>query len=187
MQLPIQQIRVEWNTPLFKQAWQLYTETFPQNERRDLETHEFLMKNTPTFHCEVLLQNKQFSGLLFWWKFEQLSFIEHFAILPTLRNQGIGQIVLQNFITATKTPIILEVEPAHNSAQKKRITFYERLGFQLNKFPYLQPPYRKEDGFTPLHLMSYPQILSEEFFDDFKSEYLPQIYKNHFQAESLKN
>ncbi len=181
MQLPIQKIRVEWDTPLFKKAWQLYTETFPKNERRDLEIHEFLMKNTPAFHCEVLLQNKQFLGLLFWWKFEQLSFIEHFAISPTLRNKGIGQIVLQNFITETKIPIILEVEPAHNSAQKKRIAFYERLGFHLNKFHYQQPPYRKEDGFTPLRLMSYPQVLSQQNFDNFKSEYLPQIYWDYFQ------
>lgn len=62
-------------------------------------------------------------------------------------------------------PVILEAEPPElNETARRRVAFYERLGYKLNPHEYYQPPYKL--GGKPLRLviMSAPNALSEEEF-----------------------
>lgn len=47
---------------------------------------------------------------------------------------------------------------------KQRICFYERLGFHVNPFEYVQPPLHKGQDDLSLKIMSYPKLLTNEGF-----------------------
>lgn len=169
-------------TPLFEKAWQLYESAFPTNERREQASQEALLAASTNYHCEAILSEEQFIGILFWWEFDELRFIEHFAIMPHLRNRGIGENTLKQFVTEKNTPVILETELPSNIIQQKRIKFYQRLGFHVNKLTYTQPPYRKEDSPTPLLLLSHPSLLSSAIYDYFSSSCMPVIYAQYYSS-----
>lgn len=60
-------------------------------------------------------------------------------------------------VPSPRPKIVLEVEPPEGSLAKKRIRFYKRMGFHLNGYHYVQPPYRLGEHPVPLKLMSYPK------------------------------
>ena len=93
-------------------------------------------------------------GLLTTWHFEEFIYIEHFAIDPSLRSQGYGSEALKAFIKEQCKPIILEAEPPTDELSIRRIHFYERSGFVLHDYPYMQPAYTEDSHSVELRLMS---------------------------------
>ncbi|MDW5291036.1 hypothetical protein [Formosa sp. PL04] len=63
------------------EVWKLYENTFPLNERRNIEGQTHILKLN-NYHCESIHQNEKFIGLIFWWNFDSLRYIEHLAIIP---------------------------------------------------------------------------------------------------------
>ena len=63
------------------------------------------------------------------WKFEDFAFIEHFAVNPFYRNQGLGSLILHEILNLLQCQICLEVELPKTDFAKRRIGFYERNGF----------------------------------------------------------
>lgn len=163
------------NQPWFDSAWALYKEAFPLDERRLLKRQTAIMSH-PNYHFEVILEDDCFLGLFFWWGFENLRFLEHFAIVPECRQEGYGERVLETFIQNDSRPVILEVEPPGNEIQQRRIQFYERIGFVLNHHYYEQPVY--QEGALPLQLllMSYPKGVSKDEVAGFVKDFHPIIY-----------
>ena len=104
-------------------------------------------------HPEGTLNTKQALGLLTTWHFDEFTYIEHFAIDPTLRSQGYGSMVMRIFIRQQEKPIILEAEPPTDDITRRRIRFYERLGLTLCDLPYLQPAYTEDSQPVELRLM----------------------------------
>ena len=62
-------------------------------------------------------------------------------------------------------PVILEAEPPElNETARRRVAFYERLGFNLNPHEYYQPPYKPVGRPVRLVIMSAPKALTDEEF-----------------------
>ena len=156
--------------PLFSKAWNLYKKSFPPEERRQFRTQRKIMDN-PLYHFEIIADNDEFIGFILWWNFENIRYIEHLAILPQLRGKGYGQQILKRFTSKSDTPILLEVEHPDTEINKRRIGFYQHIGFVINEYEYKQPPFKKHGNYVPLLLMTYPTILSKEDIQFFCQQY----------------
>ncbi|MCM1066740.1 MAG: GNAT family N-acetyltransferase [Muribaculaceae bacterium] len=139
----------------------LYIDAFPEEERRPWSTmllapHERL--RGPYLHQLLLAKgcSDTFAGLVTTWHFDHFNYIEHFATMPALRGAGVGSYTLQSLIQGFDTPWVLEVErpAADNPMAARRIAFYERNGFHLLDYDYIQPPYAPGLPEVPLLLMS---------------------------------
>ena len=155
--------------PLFQAVWNVYGNSFPSYEKRTLIQQKKLFRKKE-YSLFAVLEMRKFLGFLNTWDFDSFLFIEHFAVKEELRGKGIGTKILQNFIQKQKKhrkDIILETErPNVNFAAKKRIVFYERLGFRLCLENYMQPPYSTKKKPVPLFLMQHgKKILSDEFIE----------------------
>ena len=140
----------------FNEIWELYESSFPPDERRDLE------KQIKIFHEEAytfyaVYANGLFIGIMAIWNLGKFVFIEHLAVKEKLRGRGFGAGLLKDFITQRNKKIVLEVDRPNTRAAKRRIKFYEKQGFKLNKYNYIQPPYNKDKNSVPLVLMTYPK------------------------------
>jgi ribosomal protein S18 acetylase RimI-like enzyme len=92
-------------------------------------------------------------GLLTTWTFDSFTYIEHFALSPEVRGRGYGSEALAMLIARTEQPLILEAEPPTDELTRRRIGFYERSGFTLYDYPYVQPAYTADSQPVPLCLM----------------------------------
>ncbi|MCI8448180.1 MAG: hypothetical protein HFH30_07230, partial [Eubacterium sp.] len=72
--------------------------------------------------------------------------------------------------------ICLEVELPENDLAKRRIRFYERNGFFLNQYPYVQPSISKGRSPIPLLIMTSGQPVSEKIFQEIKSTLYEYVY-----------
>ena len=82
---------------------------------------------------------------------------------PLSRGLGIGTKLVQDILSeAGNHPVILEVEPPVDKVTKRRVGFYERLGFVLNLYPHYQPPLNLTTDMVELKIMSSFKALEEE-------------------------
>jgi ribosomal protein S18 acetylase RimI-like enzyme len=161
--------------PLFPQAWILYKKSFPPEERRQLRTQKKIM-NHPLYRFEVITEKNQLTGIILWWNFDDVRYIEHIATSPRIRGKGYGLHLLNRFISESAIPVILEVEYPVSEINKRRIAFYQRTGFVCNPHPYRQPPYKKGGASIPMMLMSYPNALTASETTLFCKKYHSIIY-----------
>ena len=117
---------------------------------------------------------------------DDFCFVEHLAVSSGIRGGGLGGRFLDDFLQEHPR-VILEVEPPESDIARRRIGFYERHGFFLNRYPYEQPPLRKECGYFPLLLMSSAAPLSEEAFLKVKEEdvYKRQVFEKEYDNSKL--
>ena len=108
--------------------------------------------------------------------FESFLFIEHIAINKEIRSKGYGSKTIELIKTKYNQPIVLEAEAPETEMQKKRIKFYENLGFKVNSYNYTQPSYHNDDG-VPLLVLSFPELLNENEFDVFFRETRKVVYE----------
>ena len=128
---------------------------FPLQERRDSIWQRKNADESPLFHNTLITDDDNPIGLLTYWDFKDFIYIEHFAIDARLRNGGYGQQALSALKEQTELPIVLEAEEPTDELTKRRIGFYRRQGFILQDFSYQQPPYRPEDKWFPMKLMTF--------------------------------
>ena len=166
------------NPKQFKQFWNLMSLSFPEHERRECEDVKFLLKTDNFVVKATFNQNCELEHFITHWNLEEFIFIEHFALSHRLRGKGIGSSVLRSFMEHENRPIVLEVEPPTDSISRRRIRFYERLGFTLFNWNYQQPPYRPSDKFLTLLLMTNsPELLkNENGFQLVKTEIHRHVY-----------
>jgi len=160
----------------FYDAWRLYEESFPIDERRELESQIRIM-NHLNYNFEAIIIDTELIGLIAWWNFYDLRFLDHFAIKQLHRGKGIGTQVLETFKNLDTLPIILEVDIPDKLINQRRIEFYEKAGFNLNKYSYQQPPLRKEGKSVALLTMSYPEPFFKKDINHFIKNYHPIIYQ----------
>ena len=161
----------------FQKAWALYEDAFPFEERRLLDDQSYILQYD-SYHFDILIDKDQFLGFILWWNFKTYRYIDHFATSVQQRNKGIGTFILNNFIERNDKPIILEVELPTSSINERRIKFYERLGFKLNKHHYEIPPTKKDQSPLQLLIMSYPSIITKKDVEHFVKIYHPIVFKN---------
>ncbi|HKL71742.1 MAG TPA: GNAT family N-acetyltransferase [Marinilabiliaceae bacterium] len=163
---------------LFKQFWNLMTFSFPEVERRDCEDFVSICEH-PAFVVSISFDHKtELEHFITHWELDKFIYVEHFALSHHLRGKGMGSSVLKDFMEKYKRPIVLEVEPPTNAISRRRIRFYERLGFTLFHWDYQQPPYRTSDDSLALLLMtSSPELLkNKNGFQYVKTEIHRHVY-----------
>lgn len=102
------------------------------------------------------------------WETEEFIYIEHFCILPEMRGKKYGQKALELLGGERKT-VILEIAPPIDDVSVRRKRFYERSGYQANRFAHVHPPYKKGFKGHDLVVMSSPDQLSEAEYRAFNS------------------
>lgn len=162
--------------PLFTNLYNLYTLAFPPEERRTWGGLEHELNYEKRFSAQVLLQDNRFAGLLNYWLFESFCYIEHFAIVPTLRGQHIGTEAMEIFKSKINLPIIFEVEMPDNPIAIRRIKFYERLGYTVLPQSYSQPPYEGEGSLIQMKVMSSDPHFANKHFDMIKENLYNRVY-----------
>lgn len=139
--------------PLYVWMVKLLTEAFPEEERRDIDQLHRLIDTEKRFNCCVAIRDTEPVGLINFWDFDDFLYIEHLATAAEMRNRRIGEKMLE-FLLNTKRTIVLEVERPVDELTRRRIKFYQRNGFVLLPYDYVQPPYRKGGTELPMKIMS---------------------------------
>lgn len=158
-------------SPYYEEAMTLYASSFPLYEQR-LPADQLRVMKDPAFHCNALVENGVFVGILFYWEGTEITYVEHFAVSGECRGRGTGSRALTQ-LCAARSSVILEIDPPHDPISIRRKNFYQRMGFCENPYAHFHPAYRP--GISPhsLLVMSWPSPLSEEGYQrffDFLSE-----------------
>jgi GNAT superfamily N-acetyltransferase len=154
----------------------IYEDSFIPDERRDFSDLLSLLKDKSEFSVYSILRDKEIIGFLTDWKFENFIYIEHFAVSSNARGGGIGNFILQNYLDQVSLPVVLEVEKPEDEISKKRIVFYERLGFKYWDLPYIQPAYGKGKKPIPMDLMTYGKIDLNTELKSVKEQLYQHVY-----------
>ena len=152
-------------------------EAFPKEEIRTYEGQLALLENPYYWLKRKLDDQGRLIAFMAVWEFEDFCFVEHLAVSRQARGNGIGGQMMQEYIRQSVHPLILEVEPPETDICKRRIAFYQRMGFQLNDFEYQQPPMRKGHGWYPLMIMSFPGSLMKQEFEPMKRRIYREVYR----------
>lgn len=159
----------------FDRVFEIMRLSFPTDEYRPYEEQKALLANKDyrimTYGEDLPVA---FAAL---WDLDGFTFIEHLATHPDFRNMGLGAKILNELTKSSKNPICLEVELPENELCKRRIGFYERCGFHLNHYPYVQPSISEGRSPVPLMIMTSPYAITEADFLKLKSNLYRKVYK----------
>ena len=158
----------------FNMVFDKMTTAFPYEERRNCSDQKECLKNSRFKFAEIYDDDTPV-GFIGLWAFASFVFIEHIAIDEDKRGGGYGTKAIELVKKLWKLPLILEAEAPETEVQKKRIAFYERLGFKVNKYDYTQPSYHGGEG-VPLMILSYPEFINEDKFKEFLTETRREVY-----------
>jgi ribosomal protein S18 acetylase RimI-like enzyme len=156
--------------------WEIYTASFPPDERRSYNQQKEIMKNDK-YNVIPYLSNNKLIGFLAYWDLTDFIFIEHFAFSSKMRGMGLGSKYLKEFLNKVHGQVILEVEPISDDITLRRVGFYKRLGFELNRYDYYQPPFDKSKEPVNLQLMSYNKGLNHQEFQLIKEKLYKDVYE----------
>lgn len=144
----------------FDEAWNLYIDSFPIEERRILEEQKIVVKDN-RYKALGFVEEEKFVAILFYWDFKEYIFVEHFAINNTLRGKSYGSKIIEKFLTMHKN-IVLEIEPIVDEITQKRFNFYKRFDFVINEHKHYQVPFRRDSEELELLLLSHKKPLAKE-------------------------
>ena len=164
----------DFSDPALDLIERTYTESFPEVERRDFSLVRNLVRDESRFIVYALSKEDRYVGFITGWLFD--GYVEHFAIDPAARNGGIGAEAMKQFLVFCGTPVVLEVEMPTDEMSKRRIGFYERLGFKLDNQVYHQPPYREGGEWLEMRLMTYGDVDLEHSFEQVKNCLHKNVY-----------
>lgn len=165
----------------FDAVFSIMKESFPVDEYRPYEEQRALLDRAA--YCVYLWEHTEnpkdetIKAFISVWQFEDFAYIEHFAVNPIYRNQGYGAFILREIKKLLSCPICLEVELPETDMAKRRIVFYERNGFFLNEYDYIQPPMSKGKNPVPLLVMTSGGKVSAKRFDEIKKCLYREVYK----------
>ena len=160
----------------FDQVYKIMESSFPSVERRTYE-NELREFNSSSFKVFVVEEKGAVAGFIKEWDLPSFNFIEHFATDPMVRGKGLGSRMLREYLKGRKKPVIIEVEWNSSQIAKRRINFYERLGFTLSDIEYIQPKLQDVKDEVLLKLMYYPGDVDESILIESKKEIFEKVYK----------
>ncbi len=160
---------------IFGEAWKIYRESFPEDEQRELESQKKIFGKAGHSFCAAYA-GTELCGLLETWDFPEFAFIEHIAIREDLRCRGLGTQLLSNFAKNCGKMALLETDRPETEIARRRIRFYEKIGFQLNRHDYVQPPYSPRKKPVKMYLMSCPKEIGPQEFEKIRNEIHLNVY-----------
>lgn len=165
--------------PMYHEALKLYQISFPYHEQRESISQEKILSDDE-YHFSLIYDEDIFVGLILYWECDGFIYVEHFCILPEMRNKQYGQKTLSLLMEQHKT-LLLEIDPPVDSISKRRKGFYERCGFMENSFGHIHPPYHKENKGHNLVIMTCPEKISQDVFDTFSQYLNNKVMKDAFE------
>ena len=162
-------------TSEFDAVYALMEKSFPEDERRPFAEQRALLSN-PVYKIYGLREEQSVIAFAAVYQFDTFMFVEHLAVAPSHRNGGLGALILRELGKISKDRICLEVEPPETEMAKRRIGFYQRNGFALCPYPYVQPAISKGRTPVPLQIMSTKGILDEAEFETIKKVLYERVY-----------
>lgn len=166
----------KFNRSDFDNVYRLMCESFPTDEYRpyaeQLRLTDFSEYSLFGLHGE----NGTVKAFISVWDFNTFAYIEHFAVATSCRNGGVGANILERVQDKIKKLIVLEVERPETEIARRRINFYERNGFFLNEYDYVQPPISQGKNPLPLFIMSSKGKISEKRFAEIKEKIYSAVY-----------
>lgn len=145
----------------FDAFFALLSASLPPDEHRSHAAQKALLAE-PAYAILSGEEAGKICAIMAVWEFAELRYIEHFAVDPALRGQGIGGAMLGEYLRRDGRRAVLEVEPPTTGTAVRRIGFYTRCGLSLSDFPYAQPPLNPGDGMLPLMLMASGGALTDD-------------------------
>ncbi|MGO1369677.1 GNAT family N-acetyltransferase [Senegalia sp. (in: firmicutes)] len=159
----------------FDKIWDIYNSSFPEDEKRNLNLQKEILKD-PRYKMKSLKDDEKVVGFITTWDMDDYLFVEHFAIDEKYRGKSYGKKFLKDLINKTDKNVVLEVELPDTKIAKRRIGFYERLNFKLNNYDYMQPAYGKDKEPMPLMIMTYPETIDKDEFNEVKDNLYNIVY-----------
>ncbi|UFH52438.1 GNAT family N-acetyltransferase [Spirosoma sp. KNUC1025] len=173
--------RITQDHPYLNRIQSWYEGSFPIDERRSFDELKSLLKCPDMYLCALLITDK-LVGFLIYWHWNDVVYMEHFAIDPNQRGKQFGQQALGLILRIPTQYVLLEVERATDEISRRRIQFYERQGFILNPFDYVQPPYQPQKSAVPMRLMSIPALENIAVFERFSDMIRIQVYERFYDT-----
>lgn len=168
---------VELHQKHFKKVFRLMEDSFPRDEYRNFEAQKALLANPAYTIYGRLHEIQGVQAFAAVWHLDDFHFIEHIAVNPHFRNEGIGSEFLQEILHHVNGMVCLEVEPPETDIAHRRIGYYERAGFHLNHYPYMQPALQEGHNPVPLLLMTSGKAISKEQFEQIKKNLYEKVYE----------
>ncbi|MNE62232.1 Acetyltransferase (GNAT) family protein [compost metagenome] len=165
------------NPAAFDEIYTIMEASFPVSEIRTRSGQKALLDN-PNYR--IYTEQDAAGGIIAFlaaWEFPALRFVEHIAVNPATRGGGIGRKLMNSYLARSDKPVLLEVEPPAGELEQRRIGFYERLGFRLNPYDYVQPPLRTGQPDLPLRIMTYPRPIRKSEFQLYREILYTEVYK----------
>ena len=150
---------------MYGTALDLYKISFPYHEQREAASQADILSDAE-YRFYVIYDEETFVGLMLCWETGASIYVEHFCIQPEMRGRRYGQRALEYLKRAGKT-ILLEIDPPADEISSRRKGFYERCGFTENPYPHVHPPYHDGSAGHPLVVMSSPERISAEEYEEF--------------------
>ena len=159
------------------ELFNLYIESFPPQERRDIDQLKHLIENQSNMHFNAIIESDELCGLFIYWDFDTFIYIEHFAIFPEKRNRKIGEKVLSFIALNQPKYCILEAEPALDEISTRRVNYYKRNGYEILDKEYIQPSYSSDPSDDmPLWIMGYPKTIQPELLNEYIKTIKKEVY-----------
>lgn len=156
----------------FDKVFSIMEQSFPIEEYRSGEAQKALLGD-PAYAIWAAKEQGNILGFAAVWELDGWLFLEHLAVAPEHRNRGIGAQLLRFF--AGKR-CCLEVELPESPISCRRIGFYQRNGFYLNGYPYVQPSLGEGRSPVPLRIMTSGGTIQEEEFAKLKALLYARVY-----------
>lgn len=160
----------------FTNIYKIMEEAFPKAEIRSYHKSLSLLDHSKYRIFTIKNCKDNINAFIADWQFKHFRFVEHFAVAKNSRGLGLGSKTMKKYLALEDKPVFLEVEDLKTVEAKRRISFYENLGFILNDFGYIQPPLQKTDKKIPLSIMSYPKPISKKQFPQIKEKVFSSVY-----------
>ena len=162
----------------FDKVYSIMKQSFPQDEYRPYEGQKALL-NEESYQIYILTEDEtdEIKGFITVWEYEKLAFVEHLAVSSKYRNGGLGSRILKEAAKFLGKMMCREVELPDTEIASRRIGFYERNGYYLNKYPYIQPALAEGQNPVPLLLMTTYKELSEKEFEEVRDLLYEKVYK----------
>jgi GNAT superfamily N-acetyltransferase len=160
----------------YPEAYEIMVRSFPRVELRGREEERALLEKLNYRFLVAPLEGGSIGGLLTVWDFEEFRFVEHLAVRQELRGTGIGSRMMREYLDSEDKPAWVEVDGAETVEAKRRIAFYERLGFILSEFGYPQPALQDAAEGVFLRIMTCPCGVTESQFLHVKEKVFSCVY-----------
>lgn len=146
----------------FDEVFLIMKKSFPKEEMRNYEGQRALL-NREDYFIKTHVHEGHLVGFCAYYSCHDFIYIEHLACNPEIRGLGIGTKIIQDLLSEFMNQIIiLEVEPPVDETTKRRIRFYEKLGFILNPYYHFQPSLNEGMDGVELKIMSSISLTEEK-------------------------